>query len=174
MLIGITLFLQLKDELHDDMMSSLEEYGGEDQDGVTDGWDWIQRKVWLIYTHFQLSLLVRSLLYAILCVFAQIYRQFFCSWSINCPDLAAVTLAVHSLLCVTCPCHLMYYVSRSPVWQLTYWNFPQTSLFSKYNERFPLKIYLTFLTTVLYTKMSLKALNRIHQKALLHMCNFLP
>lgn len=35
---------KLKDELYDDMISSVEEYGHEDQDGITDGWDWIQRK----------------------------------------------------------------------------------------------------------------------------------
>ncbi|CAB4005535.1 tetraspanin-4 isoform X3 [Paramuricea clavata] len=35
---------KLRDELYDDMISSAQEYGREDQDGITDGWDWIQRK----------------------------------------------------------------------------------------------------------------------------------
>ncbi|XP_028409454.1 tetraspanin-9-like [Dendronephthya gigantea] len=35
---------KLKDELREDMTASLEEYGLEDQDGITDGWNWIQRK----------------------------------------------------------------------------------------------------------------------------------
>lgn len=35
---------KLEDELHGDMVSSLEEYGLGGQDGITEGWDWVQRK----------------------------------------------------------------------------------------------------------------------------------
>ena len=40
-----SLVPQVESELKGDMESSMEEYGLEDQGGITEGWDWIQRKV---------------------------------------------------------------------------------------------------------------------------------
>ncbi|XP_046861314.1 CD151 antigen-like [Xenia sp. Carnegie-2017] len=43
-IIALVYRMKLKDDLRGDMISSIEEYGKDDQEGITKGWDWMQQK----------------------------------------------------------------------------------------------------------------------------------